>query len=246
MKKIKIMKLKLNAAIVVGIVIGLVALFGGVKAYQSYGEAPKVVNEAGGIVNFNEASPVLDTFVSDELGAVSSPYLSSNVFSVNGDITYHLTQTFQDATTTLVSIPNPFLTVSTTNSGAAVLRTDGLTQWVGATSTVELARLYITGAATSSLGILCGAASTPTAIPSVAIVSTTASWSIATSSIGVIENNVTAAQGGLVDVGTVAKIMLNTALPYFNCRVDAQVAAAVTQATNTLDGKIIIRVSRQQ
>lgn len=54
MTKLKMTQLKLSASIGVMLLVGVIAVLGGVKAYQSYGESPKVVVEG----NYIEAPQV--------------------------------------------------------------------------------------------------------------------------------------------------------------------------------------------
>lgn len=159
--------------------------------------------------------------VESKQGAITGPNVASNYFSVNGDTIYSITGKFQDGTTTIVSFLNPF--------GA------------NGTSTVELARLNITGAATTSFTTSCGAAANKTAAPQYAIITGAL---FATSTTGFISNNLTAALGGTVDGGTTAKVALTSAYPYFNCVVTPTVASGITGAGNTFDGTYRVRISR--
>lgn len=188
------------------------------------------------------------------LGAVSSVDVASPYLCVNEDCTYHLGGTFIDASTTIMSIANPFLQASSTatgTTGAVVLKTDGSgdgkVEWIGATSTVSLVRLNITGAASSSFKVACGAASTPTEAPIHYIIPT--STLIGTSTLNyVVENNVSST--GAADALMKAKMFLSPARPYLNCKVDATADSVgnnnypFTQAGNTFDGTYKVRISR--
>ena len=231
--------------------VGLVAVFafivasvvGGsyiVKAYTSGGDAPKVVIENG---NYIEASTPSDSIGSSEpvMGAMSSPYSVNPMVCTNNDCVYTAFATFIDASTTIVSIPDPFrMTTSSAGGGVVIFTDDGGLGYTGATSTVTLVRLNITGAATTTFTVTCGAGTSPNSTSTLLLTS----GSIATSTTGILENNLTAALGGLVDGGTVAKIAVNPALPYFNCLVTANVPAAFTQSSNTFDGNVTVRFNR--
>lgn len=219
------------------VVTGVVSVSYVALAYSNFSSSgPKVVVEG----NYIEAGTPAQTEAAPTFGAVASPN-QGNLSCFNGDCEYHITQTFIDASTTIVSIPDPFLAGTTTASDVIINSDAGLT---GATSTVSLSRLYVTGAATTSMTIACGSAASQTvAAPSVSLVS---SALLPTSTVGIVENNVTKALGGTVDGGTVAKIMVGPLTPYFNCVVTPTVSGGVTNPNNTFDGKIIVRFARQQ
>jgi len=236
--------LKLSAyKLLIGIIC-LTALVGGVyvvKAYQN-DEAPKVIVE-GDYIEAPSVESQLPQVPQQMVGAVSSETNMGKLICANDDCVYHIHQTFADATTTIVSIPNPFLMVSSTGAGNPVLRTDGTLEWNGNTSTVDLARVIITGAATSSFAIECGASASAYTAPTIDLVTTTAN-AISTSTLGVIENDLQNAVGGLVDSGSVDKIMLTPTYPYFTCFVEAIDDTAFTNDDNTFDGEILIRVNK--
>jgi len=238
MNKLKTMKLKLYAVISVLLVVGVIAVISGVKAYQSYGDAPKVVVEG----DYIEA-PVTTVDALDEvLGASTSDYAYRTLMDVNGDRTYHITQSFIDASTTIISIPNPFLVVSSTNGGFPVLRTDGTTEYNGATSTVDFVRLNITSAATTSYSIVCGASAAKADPPSIHLLG---SGTVNTSSLAYIENNLTV--GADVSGSSTPKILMTPKYPYFNCLVTVTGGAdgeAITQASNTFDGYATVRFGK--
>ena len=72
----------------------------------------------------------------------------------------------------------------------------------------------------------------------------TAANAVATSTVGTLENNLTAALGGLVDAGTVEKITLNQQYPWFTCRITSAYTGAFTEATNAFAGKWAVHVSK--
>jgi hypothetical protein len=85
MTKLKTMKLKLSAAILVAVLVGVAGLVGGVKAFSSY-NSPKVVVEG----DFIEAQAVQADVSSPVLGSVASPDIQSLWLAVNGDTEYHI------------------------------------------------------------------------------------------------------------------------------------------------------------
>jgi len=240
---------KLSAyKVVIGVMTLVIMLVGGfiVRAYSSSGEAPKVVAEAGSVVNFNEAS-IADLEDSDEgtLGASTADYAYRTLMDVNGDQTYHVSQTFIDASTTIVSIPNPFLTVSSTSNTNPVLKTDGTVQYQGVTTTVDFVGLRITGAATSSYSIVCGSSADATSAG--ISIHLLGSGTVATSSLAYIENNLIVINGATVTGSSTAKIMLTPALPYFKCIAVATGGGdgtPITQTSNTFDGNAMVRFNR--
>ena len=256
MKKIKgkqenlKMKFKLFGAIGMAVIIAVIGIGYGVKAYQSSSEqAPKIVNESGGIINYNEAEEAnaldYEMALDDEIimGAMSDPLHQGALSCYNDLCTYIVQQNFIDASTTIVSIVSPFIAPTSSLGGGVVVKTVTGKGWTGATSTVDLARLYITTAATTSFTVLCGAATQPNASPAIHLIG---SGTVATSSGGIIENNVTTAMGAGITGSTTAKIVLTPDMPYFNCVVTPSVAGAITQTTNELDGKIIVRFNRMR
>lgn len=214
-----ITNLRTKALYLVIVLVSVVAIGFGVNAYQSFNDSPKVVVEGNYIESTAPAAPVADQTV----GAVTGPDLESLYFSVNGDNTYHITQTFRDATLTPISFLNPF----------------GST----ATATVELAKFMVTGAATTSYTMACGASATGSGAPSYSILS---SDLIATSSVNyTVENGIaSAAADGGFGGGSTQKIMLTPAKPYFVCTATESIAGGITNPANTFDGKATVRISK--
>lgn len=241
---INITRLKFIAALALIVALGIFAGFRFGKAYQSEQPA-KVVAESGSVVNFNEAPTASDSQGLPNLGALVDPsYLPSRLCQ-NDNCTDVENQTFIDASTTILSIHSPFLRV-TSSVNDVVIYTDGAGQgWTSATATVDLTRLQITGAATTSYFIYCGPSATAGGVlanmNTYNLVSSTAGVRVSTSSIGLIENN---NAFGIVSGGTVAKTIVDAARPYFVCMVDPSVAAGFTNALNTFDGKGTVRVNK--
>lgn len=243
------MKYRISVFLICALVLGVV----GVKSVQGYQnnseQAPKIVNEAGGIINYAEAENVPQEQIEEVFGASATDYSSRQFIDVNGDVVYHLKMQFKDATTTIVSFTDPFLTASSTSSASPVLRTDGSIQWIGATSTVELVQLIQTGAATTSFWVECGAASDPTATSSVDLLY---SGTVGTSTNGnYFENGLTSVMGLSAGASSTStpKIVLTPTYPYFTCKVHADDYTDMTpftQSSNTFDGYGMIQVRRMR
>lgn len=241
MNKFKKLRVKLWLSMGIIVLVAVIAVVGGVKAYQSY-NAPKVVVEGDYIEAQLPPEPA-------PLGAVSSPDIEYQYLSVNGDATYHLTGTFINASTTIVSVPNPFLKATSSAADVVLVQETSAFGWTGATSTVELMRLNITGAATSTFEVACASAPTAYATSTYSYNILTSDV-IATSSTGIIENNLATTYNQGVGGGSVAKIMLTPSYPYLLCKVGSADQSAdvggFTGDANTFDGTYTIRISRQR
>lgn len=205
------------AAVAAVILIGVVAVFGGAKAYQSYSGEPKVIVEG----NYIEAAQVVPD--SEVLGAVSSETQMGKMICANGDCTYHVVAPFAVGTSTFVSFLNPY----------------GST----ATATVDLVKLDIRTAASTTASDMyfnCGASAGPTGISSVDLLNVD---QFPADAVGLVENNLTAALGGYKDGGTVAKITLNPTYPYFTCFVSSTAVLWNSAATETFAGKATVRIN---
>lgn len=224
-------KYKVSALIVLSLLVLSGSVFTVVKADQGFWD--KVVQKVSEIVAGKVDAPIVSE---QTLGAVSGPDLP-NPNCVGNLCTFTIEQTFIDASTTIVSIPDPFLMVTTSVNN--VLISGKLT---GASSTVDLVRLDITGVATTSFSANCGASTGPTVSASTnALLS---SGIVPTSTAGFLENNLTGALGGVANGGTVPKIAVGPSLPYFTCTLTESVAGGVTNPQNTLTGRAIVRFYR--
>lgn len=227
MNKLKKLKLNLYGVIALTLALGVVGTVVGVKAYQ--GAGPKVVVEGDYIESAEVAAePVL--------GAVSGPTLP-NPYIINEAETYVAYSDFVDATTTIVSIPDPFLAVTSSAADVILQLVTSDFGWTGARAIVDSVVLETTGVATTSYTVVCGAASGIATAPTTELLS---SARVPTSSKAFIANNLTAALGGTVDGGTVAKITVSSTLPYFNCVLTPSVAAGITNPNNTFTGKATV------
>lgn len=216
MTKLKTMKMKLSVAITFAIIVGLVAVFGGVKAYQNYGDSPKVVVEG----NYIEAGQTEQT--EQSLGAMTgpdSPYLYE---SVNNDVVFHPVLPLDQTTSSFVSYLNPF--------GA------------NSTATVEMVRLEIRTAASSTTAATttyaCGASATANGSPAYYILSSDI-VGIASSSI-VMENGISSSYGPAIGGGSVNKIMLTQTYPYLVC--GSSISTGFTNSS--LVGRVTARISK--
>lgn len=131
---------------------------------------------------------------------------------------------FADATTTIFSFLNP---INAT-----------------ATSTVTSVNLDITGAATSSMVMVCGGASDQYSSPTYELFNLT----IPTSTIGVFNNNqATTTDGqGVIGTGSATQILLTHDYNYFNCVAknvgDADDLTGITGDSNTFEGTWSVEV----
>jgi len=239
---------KISPAVLVAIVLGVFSVVGAVSAYQSYSsQAPRVVieNVSGDYIEAFEQ--VSDSKPDMQLGATNVADVIGPYHCVNNVCTYHLVGTFTGsvASTTLISFINPFQ-MPTSTSGDIVVRTDDSGRgWTGASSTVDLVRIQVSGAPTSTFQANCGPATTQYALPSMNLLTAT----ITTSSVGLVENNLTTANGGLADGGTVAKVSIGPSKPYFNCvasGVGSETLFVSTTANAGMSAKVTIRVNRTQ
>jgi hypothetical protein len=216
--------LKSRTALVVGIVS--ILLLVGVVVQAKISFLDKVAQIAGQVLGEKLYGDVDISGEEIQFGALTSPDITSRWMRHNGLMTYVENASFKDMTTTIVSFVNPF--------GAS------------ATSTVDLAKLTITGGATTTFDIICGASTDASADPSYNLID---SDDIATSSIGVIENNISSSYTNGYGGGSVAKIMLTPETPYFVCKARTKAAiydGAFTEPTNTFDGTYKVRITKDQ
>lgn len=243
-------KLKLSATrfAIVGLVLfTAVGIWGSVKANEK--SASTVIEHADNVTV--EAPKEVPTETSEVLGTLTSPDIENPYLSVNGDIEYHVLQTFKDATTTIIAIPNPFRkATSTANDVVLEMLTAGYGV-TGATSTVSLARLEQTGAATSTFSVACAAAPNQYSTSSISYnILDSGLIATSTNANGIIENNLTSTYNQGIGGGSVAKIMLTPSLPWLICKVyvpyggGATELGAFTNPVNTFEGRGFFRISR--
>lgn len=243
--------LKLSPASLIALALGIIAIVGiGAPVLAGSTFSWLRVEDKVAILKAKEVPLVSvpdEQAAEPSLGAVVDPNNLPSLLCSSDNCSQTMVQTFIDASTTFVSIPSPFLKATSTGAGAEIVifTDDAGRKYTSATTTVDLVRLNITGAATTSFSFACGASAGPTPIVPFAlqgrVIVTTTAFIVPTSSIGIVENNVTLAQGGLVGGGTVAKIMLGSDAPYLTCIVEATNSLGFTNAANTFDGKVVAR-----
>lgn len=243
MKQKKIKKLKVSGKLI-GVIAGVLVLTAGLFTFAKadFGSSllDRIAQVAGQIIGNDINQKIGESGALDNVGELT---VGAGVLpGYSADLVEIATGDFKDATTTIVSFYSPFLMATTSASDVVVSGTYPNGKTV-ASSTVELMRLNVTGVATSSFSVICGASATPYAAATIAYLS---SGTVSTSSKAVIENNVTAAQGATVNGGTVAKIMLGPTYPYMVCTVTTAYSGAFTETTNTFAGKFLVRVSKTQ
>lgn len=243
MNTIKKLKFKLFASIGITVLIAIIGIGLGVRAYtnESSNQPTTVIENAGG-VTINNPIPVIPE--PETFGAMTSPISEYDYSCINGDCTFHLVQTFINASTTIASIPNPFTKATSTGGGEVQIDGQNPGGYAFATSTVEMVRLTITGASTSTAeDISCGASATAYAAASYKILDSDLT---PTSTVGVIENGIATAYNAGIGGGAIQKIMLTPTYPYLVCTVTAALDGGFIGDNNTFDGKITARISRQR
>lgn len=241
MKKLKELKLRYYAALALVLLLGAGAAVAGVKAFQA--SASKTVIVQG---DYIEAASPIEQVVEPELGAVTGPSLP-NPNCQNDLCTWTVVQTWVHGSTTIASIPDPWQNVTGTNGGVVLQATGGL-NYTGSSTTVDLVRVIQTTAATSSYSLACGPSTGATAKGQIELAKYLVSSTgfIATGTLGIIENNMTGAQGNRQNGGTVAKVSMGPQDPYFVCWADenADGIGGIFNADATTTGKIIVRFNR--
>lgn len=243
MKKIK--KVRLSSAVLVVVLLLAIGLLTAVSAGVSLKE--RIAQVAGQVLGNNLTQELKDSgelnAEEPSFGALSGPNVNSQCFSVNGDMTCHFTGNFADATTTIVSFVNPFRIATSSMTDVVIDQETTGFGWTRATSTIELVKLRITGPATSTFSIQCGASANPGATSTIDVLTVT---EISTSTSNVtIENNMNSATYGASWLaGTVAKGFLTPMYPYFVCKIQPLgYESSFNDVTNTFDGNYTIRIS---
>ena len=227
MTKLKKTRLGLYASLSITALVVVIAVGMAVNAFS--GSNSGTVMENVNIETFNEAPEMVE----GELGAMTSPDITSPYISVNGDRMIHLRGDLADGSLTLLN-----LDVSKYGFNAS-------------TTVVDTVRIRIDGVSTSSMTIVCGA-STSTPVNVSYDLMTTGTIATSTGLGCVMENGLLTADNnasGCADGGSVQKISLSEAYPYFLCKsvqVGAGSTAGVTNANNTFDGDWMVRLSQTQ
>lgn len=246
MTTLKKIKLKLSAWRLVALAVAVVGVGSLVAAYAGGGPTT-VIENAQNVTVSAPAAPEVDSPI---LGATTNPVSPFNYQCLAGSCTYEIGASFPDATTTIVSVANPFRAAT---SSATDVIVDSVTGLTAPTTTVDLVRLTVTTAATTTFEVDCTAAANTGTTSTPAIVDTEAL--IPTSTIGVIESGVVSTtnrgNGSLVLANStpVYKIMLTPDRPYLVCKVWQPYGTsldAFTSGVNAFDGRFLLRFSRQQ
>ena len=253
--KLRAMTWRFYASITSLCLVSVLGVGAGVEAFSSKTSPVNVVEHADTVV-VNQAPEVAEVPVPEAiLGALTSPDITSPYLCVNGDCTFHLVQTNQSATSTIFAFTNPFLSATTTAGDVVVTPTAELVNGIGqtgTTSTVEMIRIYVTTAATTTYSVMCASAATPYATSSLSqnILET----GIAVTSTPVIESGFYNPPNSGVGVvlsapwystasTTFPKIMLTPAQPYLICKVNPAANSAFVDNPNFV-AKALVRVSR--
>lgn len=248
MDKVKNLKTKLLSAYGLLILTAIVGI--GLFAYaHTYIENATIYNEA--------PEPVIEEEGEEEemFGEMGLKWVKQG-----NRVTYIESGTFKDATTTLFSFVNPFNTASTTIAGS------GITNWelyrdeyLGklGTSTVVSVNLDITGPATTTIYITCGAADQLYHAPTYDIMTAY----LVTSTIGVYTNNQATTSAGFsaaAGTGAEANVLLTHDYSYFTCHatgsplsnewgtggVTADKIKGITGSNNTFDGSWSVEIQK--
>ena len=266
MTKLKKIKAKLVAVsgLAVVLVFALVLGVSSVVSAFSSDKAPKIVNEAGGIVNFNEAPEVPVASEDEVLGSTNDGLFKTAQECWGGDCTYHFNGPFIDASTTIVSIPNPFLAVTSTNGEIILTELNNGIGMGSATATVSLVRLQVSAGGTANSRLAYGCASAPnsgaTSTNSMVIIDTGSTTGTPYVESGISSSsayysglqtqfwpalsNETIKDNQFVSNTPIHKIFLTPELPYLICNVFGK--SGVSTTGNTFDGSFTVRIERQR
>src|SRR3990167_5298382 len=176
----KKLKLKLTPSLLIAIVFGVLSV-SSVLAASSPDFRTLIAKELANRIPLNSVYKLLGLPVSPpdkSVVSVSEPSLGAGtnngqfgqVQCINDDCVAHVVQTNQSATTTIFSVATPFLMATTSISDVTVTPAADLVNGIGqtgATSTVELVRINVTTAATSTYSVMCASAATPYATSSI-------------------------------------------------------------------------------
>lgn len=209
--------------LIIGGVVAAIVIIAGLIGFSSSPEG----RGAEGDTNFTNV--VASGYITSGGSITSSGTLTaSGAFSVTGTSTlntftsYVSTGSFADATTTIFAVQNPY----------------------GATTTVDFAELFVTGASTSTIAISV-ATSTSQYPSSVSVGSLINSAALATSTLGYIVNGVTAGSTGFVSAGTAAQNRIIVGpTDYIVGLVTGSITGGVTNPSNTFAGSYLIRWNR--
>ena len=234
------LRIRIGAVLSLLVIVSLVAVVGVAVAYSSGSDAPKVVIENG---NYIEAqAPVPAEEFDKNLSAVSGPFLNGPDFGVGMDKKFSVSSEMADATTTF-SYAVPFRAATTTAGDIVVETITSRYGYTVPTTTVELVRINVVDAPTSTTyQVGCGSSASKftTTTQSIAILN---SDSVPADFVGVIENGLATGAGAMVGGGSVTKIMVGPSHPYVVCRIYAADANEFTVSDNEFEANIALRMS---
>lgn len=200
-------KIKFSRNIIIAILVVAFGLGLGFTSMANMSLKQMIADKAGEILGMS-LSEKLVIDVEDNLG---HSVAATDWTKVGNRVTWIKSGQFADKSQVLFSFLNPVDYGKATGTDATY---NALTHEVS-TSTVMNINLDVKVAATSSAMIICGGASTATALPTYELLNLT----IPTSTIGVFNNNqATTTDGiGAIGTGSATQILLTHDYDYFNC-----------------------------
>lgn len=203
-------------------------------------------------------APVEAPVIRETLGALPSGDYLPDRLCQSDDCTYSITGSYINASTTIVSVLNPFRAVTSSRSDVVVESVvSGVFGFTAPTTTVELVRLYTTNAGTSTASYSVACASAPNA------------YTTSTVSHRILESSTLVTSTYMIESGmynkaeynaynnsipswytntssTYDKILLTPANPYLICKVFGADTAGMTNPSNVFDGEYLVRLSRMR
>ena len=262
-------KNKLKYQIALGAFLLTAVLGVGFKVNAELSLREEIAREAGREIAAGFfASEGQEEVIEEALGARNDGIFTTNQECWGGDCTFHINGAFLNNSTTIVSIPNPFLKVTSTRNEVVLQQDSDAFGWAGATSTVDLVRLQVenTGSVTGNMDYYCGAGpntgtttlsrmiimdvrgTTGTPYLESGITSSTAEYNGFEGTQGAVPfypsfyNNTLPARNAAST--TVEKILLTPINPYLVCTIKA--IDGVSTTDNRFEGKFTVRINRQR
>ena len=216
MNKLKQSQFRVYIALALLVAVSVIGVGLAVKAFTG------TINN---VENFYEA----DGGGGGSFGAMSSPFWEVPYVSHNGEKTYVVRGTCDDADVDIFSFQNPFDTTAST-------------------TVVESVRIRIDGVSTTTSIFTCGAQTAEDATPSFDLM-TTGVLATSTGLGCIMENTLLTADNGnsaCPDGGTVDKITLSKMFPWFGCEASEGAASAgttgITNANNTFSCSYMVKL----
>ena len=209
------------------------ALIGGVTiASANLSFMDRIADKAGEILGISLSEKIDIPVDESETLAGSGGTFQTDWYKVGNRVTWIKSGQFVDGSVVLFSFLNPVDYGKATGTDATW---NALTHETS-TSTVVSVNLDITGAATSSARIVCGAASSATVAPTYALIN----LDLPTSTIGVFSDGQATTTSGIGAIGTGSggevdfKVLLTHDYDYFNCVATS--TGATGHVANWIDG----------